>query len=149
MLGAALYPPIMTIGPKIEARFNPVMRYPAVLETVLEETSYTTRISGHTYRLRDCDFVSLEWFFGTRESGRASGVRVDFLEKPKIRPTGRMEFGPWDVHVPIDQLTGNTYANAVHQCYIYRHESGTDENGQPIYSWPIIPMPWRTVSPFY
>lgn len=60
-----------------------------------------------------------------------------------------MDFGPWIVHVPIDQFTTNTFADAVHQCYLYRKKIGEDENGEPVYAWPIIEMPWQTRSKFY
>lgn len=122
----------MSFAPYIEQRINPVIKSPAVVSTLVQETRFSSRVSGHTYRLRDCAFRGLEWYFGTRESGRAAGVQVEFLEKPKIRPTGRMDFGPWIVHVPVDALTKNTYADAKHQCYFFG-----------------IPLPWISVTKFY
>lgn len=136
-------------GSNLSGVLFPVMKHPAVISTMLEYTPASTNISGHSYRIRDCDFRSLEWFFGTRKSGRAAGVKVDFLESPKIRPTGRMDFGPWIIHVPISVLTSNTFADSLHQCYIYRKEIGRDENDDPIYAWPIIEFPWKTRSKFY
>lgn len=124
-------------GPSIETRFFPVMGSPDNLQLkyVFPESLTTSLIEGKTTRNRNCDFRGLNWYIGTR-GGRAAAVTVEFREGAKIRNAGVMEFGPWLVYATPAQLELNSYADALHQCYV------------SIFGW-RIPYPWISQSPFY
>ena len=89
------------------------------------------KISGLFRKVRDCNFEDLKWYRGERK-GRAVGVRLEFLEKNKIRAPGVESFGPWIVHINREFGLEDTYADAIHQCRLFGFN-----------------MWWKTVSPFY
>lgn len=128
---------VLYFGPSIETKLFPVMGNPDDLEltSIKPESATTTLIEGNTTRKRNCDFRALYWYIGVR-GGRAAATTVEFREPAKVRDTGEMIFGPWLIHATPDQLRLNSYADALHQCYM------------SFFGWRIA-YPWLSQSPFY
>lgn len=103
-----------TYGPSIEGAAFPVVDTVQISRTEpVEENS--TRIWGSFNRLRDCDFVTVDFFLGnTTRSARAA---LEFEEGSKVRGDGYADFGPWVVQLTEKQLEGNSYAVATHRCH--------------------------------
>ena len=102
------------VGGRFEGYLFPVvtmaeiMRHEAVGET-------SSRIWGHSARLRDCSFDHLVWFLGAAtDNARADLV---FEEGTKVREDGAFSFGPWLVQLTPEQLTGRSFAVVYHRCH--------------------------------
>ena len=70
-------------------------------------------ISGSADKLRDCRFVSIEWYLGDVNGSRA---QIRFLEPTKTRTVGQFNWGNWSVQLDRKQILENSYAVTTHQC---------------------------------
>lgn len=118
-LGIVAWMALSPALPSIEGRFAPVTR-DTVVRRVIDPAEKVgggwSVIEGVSTKVRDCDFLALEWYLGSRSSG---GVRAQyrFLEEAAERGPTPFKFGPWAVQLTADQLKTGAYAIAVHSCH--------------------------------
>ena len=131
VLAVGLLGLVITTAPYVEQHINPVMVSSDTVLTKIEPQGYlATIVEGSAIRKRDCTFESLRWYYGVRGE-RAVNIGVRFLEGPKIRPSGHMEFGPWKLQISADRIE-QTFADVFHQCRVFG-----------------IKLPWLSRSSFY
>lgn len=131
LIMAALAPAVLRGIKAVETRVFPVVPFPAEITKSVRVSPSEINIWGTSKRIRNCNFVRIEWFIGER-GGRSVAIDVRFLEKPKIRGDGTFSFGAWALHLGASRLLTDTFADVLHQCRFL----GFD-------------LPWRTRSKFY
>lgn len=93
-------------------------------------------------KLRDCEplrneqgsFVS--WYLGPR-NGRRVEVLADFLDKPKVRPSGILAFDALAISLEPSEVLENSHADVLHRCPILTIAGVT------------VWRPWKTQTRFY
>ena len=114
IIGMALAPLLWVVLPFAETRFFPVVINTAIIRAV-ETKSPWTEFYGESTRIRDCTFDHIEWFYSVTGSASVR-VPLNILERPKIRPGGQFEFGPWELPLSEDQLRKQSFALVYHRC---------------------------------
>lgn len=109
---AAFVPFLVT---SVEPKVKPVIT-PLQITSVEKIGPNTTRIKGNATRLRNCDFIQLNWYLG-RRGGQVAKVRVAFEDKPQIRDEGHTEWEGIIVGLLPDQIINNSHANVVYRCW--------------------------------
>lgn len=113
-------------GGIVEGRVAPVMGPLEISPERQIDGGYTV-VSGEAAKYRNCEFIALIWYLGPR-NGRRVEVEVYFLDAPRIRMPGQLQWDGIAVHLTRDQVLHNSHADVIHQCG---------------------PRPWRTRTPFY
>lgn len=96
---------------QVEGAVFPVVA-PAEITEVERSGEFYSTIYGTSERLRECRFVSIEFTFGRG----GAGVPYEFLERPKNRPSGEFEFGPWRIGLPPSDIRRSLHSVVTHQC---------------------------------
>lgn len=75
-----------------------------------------SRVSGSSVKVRNCQFLGLEWFNGRPGQG---GVRaqVRFMGPAIDRDDGAFAWTDWRVQLQPDTVSTDSYAVAVHRCH--------------------------------
>lgn len=102
----------------VESRFFPVMRGTEItgLEAVGTIDRPLTRVSLSSTKIRDCDWIGIEWYLGEVD-GRAARVPARFEDKPQIRDKG---FHKWDslmIGLPEGFIIDGSYGMVTHRCH--------------------------------
>jgi hypothetical protein len=109
---AAFY--LTPLAGRVEGQLFPVAT--DVRITATERTGTTwTRFWGGFDKVRDCDFVRIDWALQIGENYAVADFRFD--EGPKIRYEGGEDFGPWAVQLSTEQLQERGYAVVFHRCH--------------------------------
>ena len=128
VLGALLVYLVDAIAPKLEGRFFPVASQVVLYDPVPHvPPAYQYVWKGRAQKLRDCEFVALDWYLGKRGGGRV-GIAAKFLDAPQVRRTGLIQFERIVIALEKDALISNSHADVIHKC-----------------PW----RPWQTRTPFY
>lgn len=113
----------LTIGPHLEARYFPVASRLQI--TAMEDTGRgTTRVWASFTKLRDCEFLGLSWYRGSRAGG-FERVHVALQPRPDgdlsglTRPLGWQFAGPWEVGMPANEIPDGSFARLAHRCHIF------------------------------
>lgn len=114
-LGMIVWPTIDTVGPAVEGKLFPVVAL-ATLTNITPTGQVVTSVTGQTIKLRNCNFVSINWFLG-RPGQPSARVSVDFLDGARVRAKGPYEFGTWKVAIPAELVAQGSYAMAIHSCH--------------------------------
>lgn len=112
---------IWAVGPAIETRFAPVVGKLQILSIEPGQMEGTTEIHAAFQKLRECEYLGISWFHGTKEGG-FERVPITLLRQEgdtssPNRPVGFQKAGPWIIGIPPDELTGNSFAQLRHQCW--------------------------------
>ncbi|NEH72253.1 hypothetical protein [Rhizobium leguminosarum] len=111
---------VFAVGPAIETRYLPAVSKLTI--TSIEETSDgRTRIRVAFRKLRDCEYIGITWFVGSRPDSfeRVSVVLMrdqNDTSSPN-RPIGYQTAGPWIIGVPPEDLKNHSFAQLVHRCH--------------------------------
>lgn len=102
-----------TLG-KWEGSFFPVARN-FEITSVVPSVGESSIIRGNVTILRpSCHFVGIKWNEFS-PSGRHAPVRINFMERSRVREAGPSRFGPWGISIPPEDLE-RTRAVVLHQC---------------------------------
>ena len=112
VLGFYVY--VQTFAGTIEGRYSPVVVGVSInrVEPVGDTKS---RIWGEFQKVRNCEFVGLEFYLGT--PANSARVDLDIEEASKQRGEGFEDFGPWLVQLDPEQLSGRAFAIVRHKCH--------------------------------
>lgn len=110
ILGALFVAFIFTVGGEVEGKLFPVAGE-TTFGLVEPVGAIHSRIYGDSEKLRDCEFVRLEF----RTSG-GTVAPVSFEEGTVDRGAGGFGFGPWLVQMTPEQLS-NATVTAYHRCH--------------------------------
>lgn len=113
-LAVALTVFTQSFGGAVEGAVNPVVD-DVEISKMSPVDAISTRIWGSFEKLRQCDFLDIEFFLGV--PGGASKALVVFEEGAKVRGDGREEFGPWIVQLTPEQIESNSFALVHHRCH--------------------------------
>jgi hypothetical protein len=111
---------VFAAGPLIETRFWPPVSKLQIL-SMTATTDGRTIIRADFTKLRDCEYVGIAWYRGTRD-GNFERVPVILQREPgdqssPDRPLGRQTAGPWIIAVPLDEIRTNSFAELFHHCH--------------------------------
>jgi hypothetical protein len=111
---------VYVVGPVIETRFFPVVSKLTINSLGRSPEGYAV-VSAEFTKLRDCEYIGLAWFRGT-PSTDFERVPVIIMRQPgdtsgPTRPVGRQRSGPWIVHMPPEEIRGNSFAQLHHRCH--------------------------------
>lgn len=120
IFASALYV-IWAVGPAIETRLAPVVGKLQILAMRPGDLDGTTEVHAAFEKRRDCEYVGISWFHGSKEAG-FERVPIVLLRQEgdtssPNRPVGYQKAGPWIVGVPPDELVGNSFAQLQHRCW--------------------------------
>ena len=112
---------ILSVGGRIEGYF-----FPVVVNTQITSaegvTDYSTRISGQSDKLRECDYDSLVWY--SEGAGVASRISIIFEERTKRRQAGVFFFGPWVLNSTEADIRESSRSSVFHRCHpLWRTET--------------------------
>lgn len=127
LLGLLAYIVSVT-APSIEGRLFPVVSPIEVHSPVPHvPPAYQYKWKGRAEKLRNCEFIQVEWYLGRRAGGRVR-VSAEFLDPPQVRPAGVLEWERLVIALEQGAVISNSHADVIHKC----------------------PMrPWNTRTPFY
>lgn len=110
---------VYIVGPVIETRY-----FPVVDKLIIDKTEWqgpeTTRVWASFKKLRNCEYIGIAWFRGSRDDFRRVPVILHREEGDRSspnRPMGYQHAGPWDVGVPLHELPSNSFARLHHRCW--------------------------------
>ncbi len=110
---------LLLLAPWVETRYFPVVGKMQI-ERLEFEGLDTTAVFASFEKLRDCDYIGIAWFQGSR-SGEFT--RVGLQTRPKTadvsspnRPVGRQSAGPWLVGMPLTEIRENSFVELYHYC---------------------------------
>lgn len=122
---------------RLEGYFAPVMGDLALSDPrPVPPPAFRNIWSGEAQKLRDCDFVRLEWFQGPRY-GRKVQVATGFTDAPEIRPPGASIWHGLIILLDQFQVRENSHADVLHRCPLLEFQGVR------------IMRPWLTRSAFY
>lgn len=109
-----------SIGPALETTYWPVVSKVKV-EQLKPGTQGWTIIRANFTKLRDCEYVGLAWFKGTRPDG-FERVAVIVQRDPQDtgspnRPVGTQRAGPWLIAVTPEEFKYQSFAQLWHRCH--------------------------------
>lgn len=110
---------LLLIAPYVETRWFPVVSKMQISE-MNALTPERTAVYASFEKLRDCDYVGIAWFHGSRKTG-FERVPIQLLRAPgdissPNRPLGRQTSGPWIVDIPIGEIRNNSFVELYHHC---------------------------------
>lgn len=110
-----LFAIIYWLSPWAETAYFPVVTEAEILSAE-DVGGGWTRLEVQAEKLRDCDWQSVEWFFGPRAEG---GPRVParFDDAPTQRGLGRLHWDKLMVRLPEDLIRSNSHGDVLHRCY--------------------------------
>lgn len=73
--------------------------------------------AAYADKYRDCDFVRVEWYFGSRDGAREH-VPSFFLDKPQLRPVGDLVWDGLVISMPPRDVLSHSFAYVYHRCPI-------------------------------
>lgn len=107
-------------APKIDGYINPVVINTKIesMKTNIHQSITTTEIEGSLDKVRDCDFLSFEFYVGAFPNSYSS-VRADDLQATieVVRPRSDVHFGPYRIYAPVDMLRVHSFVVITHNCY--------------------------------
>lgn len=111
---------VYAIGPSLETRYWPVVSKLDVL-SIRETAAGHTEIKAGFRKLRDCEYIGLVWFLGSRPDDfqRVSVIlqrEAGDTSSPN-RPIGYQKAGPWIIGMSPADLRGKSFAQLVHRCH--------------------------------
>lgn len=109
-----------------DTAFNPVVSRLSIIDIHETEQGHS-KFKVRFDKFRDCSFVSLAWYEGTRRNGfRRLQLFFDDNEddSEQSRITGTQIAGYWRVNVPPETLMHRTFAMVRHRCHaLYDHQT--------------------------
>lgn len=109
------------LGPWMETRFFPVVKTLHILRTEATDGGASSLVWGYFEKVRDCEYVGIAWFRGSR---LGNFDRVSFVPVREIgdhssptRPLGTQQGGPWKIGLPIEDLETNSFVEIFHSCH--------------------------------
>lgn len=110
---------VLLLAPYLETRYWPVLGKMHI-DSMEAINSQQTKVYATFTKVRNCDYLGLAWFHGTRETG-FQRVMLQLFRDPKDisspnRPLGTQNTGPWIVSIPIHDIEKNSFVEAYHQC---------------------------------
>ena len=107
---------VYELGGEVEGRIWPVMGQLELSEPeAYPPPSYRTRWKGRATKLRNCNFVRLEWYLGPRH-GRHVEVEVEFTDPPEIRMAGELHWDGIVISLVPEATLRNSHADVLHRC---------------------------------
>jgi hypothetical protein len=112
---------LWTIGPSIETARLPVVGKLEVL-SVVENADHHTVIRAAFRKLRECEYIGIQWF-KIEDGGQSfERVPVELLREDNDtsspnRPVGYQKAGPWIVHVSLAEFKERSFATLTHRCH--------------------------------
>lgn len=114
-LGAMTIIFVQSFAGGIEGRFFPVVA-PVVLSDPRPDDPSITRYrwTGEVQKIRDCEFVRIEWNLGLRAANHVA-VPFEFRSSPKVRGPGAFSV---DMLISLEprRVVDNSHADALHRC---------------------------------
>ncbi len=111
---------VYAVGPAIETKYFPVVSKLEIL-SIKELPDGQTEIRAAFRKIRDCEYVGVSWFAGSRSEGFERVSVVLMREKGDTsspnRPVGYQRAGPWIIGVSPDDLRKGSFAQLVHRCH--------------------------------
>lgn len=107
------------VGPSVETRYFPVVGK-LTIDRIEWQGPGVTRIWASFTKRRDCEYVGIAWFRGTRDDFERVPVILHREKNDRSspnRPTGYQHAGPWDVMVPMHEIPANSFAVLSHACH--------------------------------
>ena len=102
--------------PTIEGRIAPVVTVAELSNPRAFGTSAPRyRFDATARKMRDCQFIRIEWYFGERGGTRVE-VRSTFIDPPQIRGVGEMSWTGLVINAQPLTVLENTNADVIHQC---------------------------------
>jgi len=102
--------------PVIEGLYWPVVTEIVITgRTVYPPPGHRYRYSGTAEKLRDCRYVSIEWYFGARGGDRVP-VTVFFSDPPAVNKPGTLTWTGLIVSMEPENLEENSHADVIHRC---------------------------------
>lgn len=95
--------------------------FPVVSEAMLSDPRpsppprYAAIWHAEAAKLRDCQYVSIEWFLGPR-GGRRTQVVAEFLDPPQVRPQGPLVWDGLRIALDPTNVLENSHADVLHDC---------------------------------
>jgi hypothetical protein len=122
IFGFTLYS-VYTAGPWLETRFFPVVGKLEIESAEPGPMPGTTLVRAAFRKLRNCDYIGIAWFRGTREDG-FERVPIILQREPgdlssPNRPVGYQQAGPWIIGVAPDELRSLSFAELQHRCHSF------------------------------
>jgi hypothetical protein len=110
---------VFLVGPAVETRYFPVVDK-LIIDRMEWQGPSVTRIWATFRKLRECEYVGISWFSGTRDDFERVPV-ILHREKGDTsspnRPVGYQHAGPWDIGVPIYDIPTKSFARLSHRCH--------------------------------
>lgn len=127
-----------TIG-AVEGALHPVVTEAILLKNVhTPPPRYRYQWEAKSTKLRDCTFVSIDWWLGKRGL-QSTQVTAFFLDAPLYRPKGGVHWNQLVIDLDPRQVIDGSYAYVYHRC--------------PLISIPKLDIrimePWLVRSLFY
>ena len=108
------------IGPALETKYRPVVSK-LEITSIKETTDGRTEIRAAFRKLRNCEYIGLAWYVGTRpdnfERVPVTLMRDQDDTGSPNRPIGYQSVGPWIIGLPPSQLRGRSFAQLMHRCH--------------------------------
>lgn len=111
---------VYSIGPSFEQKYFPVVSKLTMINVSSDEEGHAVLMAEFN-KMRNCEYLGIAWYRGTQSQGfervpvmllRSAGDR----SSPN-RPTGRQRSGPWVIHMPVNEIDGNSFAQLFHRCH--------------------------------
>ena len=111
---------VYAVGPPLETKWRPVVSKLEIL-SVEPAPMGKTKIRAAFRKLRDCEYLGIAWFVGTRATD-FERVSVELMRDPNdtsspSRPLGYQKVGPWVIGMPPDELRSHSFAQLQHRCH--------------------------------
>lgn len=109
-----------SVGPALETTYWPVVSKMQIVHMEPAEEGWVKMRVSFT-KLRDCEYVGLAWFKGTRPDD-FERVAVMLQRDPSdtgspTRPLGTQRAGPWRVAVTPEEFKYKSFAQLWHRCH--------------------------------
>ena len=110
---------VLLLAPWLETKYWPVVSKMQI-DQMYSEGLDKTRVMASFTKLRNCDYLGIAWYRGSREFGFMR-VPLELMRQPNDvsspnRPLGRQNSGPWIVSIPATEIYGNSFVELYHQC---------------------------------
>lgn len=112
---------IWAIGPSVETSRFPVVGKLTII-TAVENPDGFTEIHAAFRKMRDCEYIGIQWFKVNADDGSFVRIPVELLREEgdttsPNRPVGYQKAGPWIVHANLEDFQHNTFATLTHRCH--------------------------------
>lgn len=102
----------------VEGKLLPVITLAEIAKTE-PVSDFRTRVWLTSTKIRECEFLSVEWRLGQVQDDITLKVPVQFEGNPVIRRPGEQNIGPWIVNMSEDLLINNSHAYVIHKCHLF------------------------------